>query len=95
MNKYKTNRGRVVFVTLSFSIIAGLMILSANNNNVPEQNNNETWEKNEAVTDPDIIDEINDYGLDIDVVVEAKAKELAVQKYLKENKNNLAEILIC
>ena len=36
MNKYKTNRGRVVFVTLSFSIIAGLMILSANNNNVPE-----------------------------------------------------------
>ena len=32
MNKYKTNRGRVVFVTLSFSIIAGLMILSANNN---------------------------------------------------------------
>ena len=32
MNKYKTNRGRVVFVTLSFSIIAGIMILSANNN---------------------------------------------------------------
>ena len=27
---------------------------------------------------------INDYGLDIDVEVEAKAKELAVQKYLKQ-----------
>ena len=31
MNKYKTNHGRVAFVTLSFGIIATLMILSANN----------------------------------------------------------------
>ena len=31
MNKYKTNRGRVAFVTLSFGIIAMLMIMSANN----------------------------------------------------------------
>jgi len=31
-----------------------------------------------------IVDEIQDYGLDIDVVVEAKAKELAVKQY--ENK---------
>lgn len=31
-----------------------------------------------------IKDEIKDYGLDIDVVVEAKAKELAVQKYINE-----------
>ena len=31
MNKSKTKRGRVVFVTLSFGIIATLMILSANN----------------------------------------------------------------
>ena len=31
MNKSKTNRGRVVFVTLSFGIIAMLMIMSANN----------------------------------------------------------------
>ena len=31
MNKYKTNRGRVVFVTLSFGVIAMLMIMSANN----------------------------------------------------------------
>ena len=31
MNKSKTNRGRVVFVTLSFGIISMLMIMSANN----------------------------------------------------------------
>ena len=31
MNKSKTKRGRVVFVTLSFGIIAMLMIMSANN----------------------------------------------------------------
>ena len=31
MNKSKTNRGRVVFVTLSFCIIAMLMIMSATN----------------------------------------------------------------
>jgi len=31
MNKSKTNRGRAVFVTLSFGIIAMLMIMSANN----------------------------------------------------------------
>jgi len=31
MNKYKTNRGRVAFVTLAFGIIAMLMIVSANN----------------------------------------------------------------
>ena len=31
MNKSKTRRGRVVFVTLSFGIIARLMIMSANN----------------------------------------------------------------
>ena len=31
MNKSKTNRGRVVFVTMSFGIIAMLMIMSANN----------------------------------------------------------------
>jgi hypothetical protein len=31
MNKYKTNRGRVAFITLSFGIIAMLMVVSANN----------------------------------------------------------------
>ena len=31
-----------------------------------------------------IYDEINDYGLNIDIEVEAKAKELAVQKYMKQ-----------
>ena len=40
-----------------------------------------------------IVDEINDYGLDIDVVVESKAKELAVQGYLKKYENNLQEVL--
>ena len=40
-----------------------------------------------------IIEEIQDYGLDIDVVVEAKAKELAVQSYLKKYENNLQEVL--
>tara|TARA_R110000744_G_scaffold66913_2_gene136700 strand:- start:73 stop:708 length:636 start_codon:yes stop_codon:yes gene_type:complete len=40
-----------------------------------------------------IVDEINDYGLDIDVVVESKAKELAVQGYLKKYENNYMEVL--
>ena len=31
-----------------------------------------------------IYDEINDYGLSIDIELEAKAKELAVQKYMKQ-----------
>jgi len=31
-----------------------------------------------------ITEEINDYGLDIDVVVEAKAKELAIKKYYEK-----------
>ena len=40
-----------------------------------------------------IIEEIQDYGLDIDVVVEAKAKELTVQSYLKKYENNLQKVL--
>lgn len=40
-----------------------------------------------------IIEEIQDYGLDIDVVVEAKAKELTVQSYLKKYENNYTEVL--
>ena len=39
-----------------------------------------------------IIDEIKDYDLDIDVVVEAKAKELAVQQYQKKYEKILTEI---
>ena len=42
-----------------------------------------------------IIDEIKDYGIDIDVVVEAKAKELAVQRYHKKYKKVLTEVLPC
>ena len=38
-----------------------------------------------------IVGDINDYGLDIDVVVEAKAKELAFM----EKKNILTEVLPC
>ncbi len=37
-----------------------------------------------------ITEEIKDYGLDIDVVVEAKAKELAVKKYYEKT---LTEVL--
>jgi len=40
-----------------------------------------------------IIEEIQDYGLDIDVVVEAKAKELTVQSYLKKYENTYTEVL--
>jgi hypothetical protein len=32
----------------------------ADNNNLPKQNNNETWEQNEAIADQDAIEEIND-----------------------------------
>ena len=39
-----------------------------------------------------IVDEINDYGLDIDVVVEAKHKELAVEGYRKKYEKRLVEI---
>jgi UV DNA damage endonuclease len=35
-----------------------------------------------------VYNHINDYGLDIDVVVEAKAKELAILKYNQEFENN-------
>jgi len=40
-----------------------------------------------------IVDEINDYGLDIDVVVEAKHKELAIEGYRKKYKNKHAKVL--
>ena len=43
-----------------------------------------------------IIDDINTYGYDLDIVVEAKAKELAVlgwrKKYRQKNKPELAQI---
>tara|TARA_R110001592_G_scaffold51696_2_gene158812 strand:- start:110 stop:1126 length:1017 start_codon:yes stop_codon:yes gene_type:complete len=40
-----------------------------------------------------IVDEIKDYGLDIDVVVEAKHKELAVQGYLNKFENKHTKVL--
>ena len=48
MNKYKTNRGRVAFVTLSFAIIAMLMILSANNR-APELTYESPYEESKEV----------------------------------------------
>jgi len=40
-----------------------------------------------------IVEEIKDYGLDIDVVIESKAKELTVQAYQKKYENNLQKVL--
>ena len=48
MNKYKTNRGRVAFVTLSFGIIATLMIMSANNR-APELTYESPYEESKEV----------------------------------------------
>jgi hypothetical protein len=48
MNKYKTNRGRVAFVTLSFGIIATLMIMSANNR-APELTYESPYEESKGV----------------------------------------------
>ena len=48
MNKYKINRGRVAFVTLSFGIIAMLMILSANNR-APELTYESPYEESKEV----------------------------------------------
>lgn len=72
MNKYKTNRGRVVFVTLSFSIIAGLMILSANNNNVPELSYEASYEApaQEVVLDERAEEYIAEAIEAIDVIIE-------------------------
>jgi len=40
-----------------------------------------------------IVEEIKDYGLDIDVVIESKAKELTVQAYQKKYENTYTEVL--
>lgn len=72
MNKYKTNRGRVVFVTLSFSIIAGLMILSANNNGAPELSYEASYDEpsHEVVLDDRAEEYIADAIEAIDVIIE-------------------------
>jgi len=44
----------------------------------------DTTQTNKRAHSDYIYEFINDYGLDIDVEVEAKAKELAVQKYMKQ-----------
>ena len=71
MNKYKTNRGRVVFVTLSFSIIAGLMILSANNK-APELSYEASYEEpsQEVVLDDRAEEYIANAIEAIDVIIE-------------------------
>ena len=51
MNKYKTNHGRVAFVTLSFGIIATLMILSANKRAPELTYESPKEESNEVVLD--------------------------------------------
>ena len=81
MNKYKTNRGRVVFVTLSFSIIAGLMILSANNNNAPELSYEASYEEpsQEVVLDDRAEEYIADAIEAIDVIIE---ENLSVEEEL-------------
>ena len=62
----------VVFVTLSFSIIAGLMILSANNNNAPELSYEASYEEpsQEVVLDDRAEEYIADAIEAIDVIIE-------------------------
>ena len=70
MNKYKTNRGRVAFVTLSFGIIAVLMIVSANNRAVELTYESPYEESKEVVLDDRAEAYIAEAIEAIDVIIE-------------------------
>ena len=70
MNKYKTNHGRVAFVTLSFCIIATLMILSANNRAPELTYESPKEESNEVVLDDRAEAYIAEAIEAIDVIIE-------------------------
>ena len=70
MNKYKTNRGRVAFVTLSFGIIAMLMIVSANNRAVELTYESPYEESKEVVLDDRAEAYIAEAIEAIDVIIE-------------------------
>ena len=70
MNKYKTNRGRVAFVTLSFGIIAMLMIVSANNRTVELTYESPYEESKEVVLDDRAEAYIAEAIEAIDVIIE-------------------------
>jgi len=76
MNKSKTNRGRVVFVTLSFGIIAMLMIMSATNR-APELSYDSPYEDHseEVVLDDRAEAYIAEAIEAIDVIIEENAEE--------------------
>ena len=70
MNKYKTNRGRVAFVTLAFGIIAMLMIVSANNRTVELTYESPYEESKEVVLDDRAEAYIAEAIEAIDVIIE-------------------------
>ena len=70
MNKYKTNRGRVAFVALSFGIIAILMIVSANNRAVELTYESPYEESKEVVLDDRAEAYIAEAIEAIDVIIE-------------------------
>ena len=70
MNKYKTNRGRVAFVTLAFGIIAMLMIVSANNRTVELTYESPYEESKEVVLDDRAEAYIAEAIKAIDVIIE-------------------------
>jgi hypothetical protein len=70
MNKYKTNRGRVAFVALSFGIIAMLMIVSANNRAVELTYESPYQESKEVVLDDRAEAYIAEAIEAIDVIIE-------------------------
>ena len=76
MNKSKTNRGRVVFVTLSFGIIAMLMIMSATNR-APELSYDSPYEDHseEVVLDDRAEAYIAEAIEAIDVIIEETENE--------------------